>query len=444
MKSTRIFRPLLRLTLFLLLTNAPALAQSEEGWTLVELLHAAREASPTAALASARVEAAQAGEDRARAGLWPSLTVSGSYVQTDEPMSAFGAILNQGTFDNTIDFNNPGTIDAFNARLEAHYRLYTGGRQRAGEALATATREEAEANRDRALLELENAVTRAYFTAREAEASRRALTAAIAALEESARVARLREEAGELHATERLNLEVTVAERASQILATIEQLQMSKRRLAVLLGKSASELVSLAEVDPGLDELTASSAVAPVHPSVRAAAAGEAQADAQLKMARGGRHPSVEAFARYQFDRGWKRDGEGDSWLAGVGVSFPLFDGFESTSAIREATAQRRAAEKARRLAELSITLAQAEAISAHERAVQDLALAETRFSAAQSSAEMSRARFAAQSLDSTALLAAEARLTDAQMALQRARLNERATLARVLLARGESLLNFF
>lgn len=434
-----------RATVFLLSAFSVSLfAAGEEGWTLREMLQAAREGSPTAAMVQARVEAAVAGEDRAKAGQWPTLTLNGSYVQTDEPMTAFGSILNQGTFDNTIDFNAPGTVDALNARLEARYRLYTGGRQTAGESLAAAGREQAEAARDQALLQLEAAIVQTYFSAREARSTLEALEASRAALEESLRVAKLREEAGDLHPSERLNLEAAVAERASQILATEEALDLARRRLAVYLGHPTNQPLMIASADPALEALAPATGSATEHPSVRLAAAAQEQAKARQSMVRGTRLPAVEAFARYQYDRGWKRNGDGDSWLAGIGVSIPIFDGFESASSIRASAAERRAADEALQLAELDVALDQAEARSARERALKELELAETRFAAARSSAELSRSRFAAQSLDSTALLAAEARLTDAQTSLERARLNERATVARILLSGGQSLLFSF
>ncbi len=39
---------------------------------------------------------------------------------------SFGNILNQGAFDNSIDFNDPGRTDNLNLKAEIAYRLYNG------------------------------------------------------------------------------------------------------------------------------------------------------------------------------------------------------------------------------------------------------------------------------------------------------------------------------
>ena len=51
--------------------------------------------NPDTQLARQRVAVAQAGLEQANAAFWPRLQFQSSYIRTDNPMTAFGYILNQ-------------------------------------------------------------------------------------------------------------------------------------------------------------------------------------------------------------------------------------------------------------------------------------------------------------------------------------------------------------
>lgn len=398
-------------------------------------------ASHTADIARARVASAEAAAEGARSARWLSLHFDSGYIQTNEPMPAFGAILNQGSFDDHIDFNRPGTVDNFTARLEARYALYTGGRRPASERAARAGTIQAQAERAIALLELEEAVAASYFRALGARESLRALDAAIEALDESLHHARARENAGAAHVSIRLDIEAVRAQRTQQRMAMEEAAMVEKRRLAFLAALRPDELLSLEEADGTVRRWSLPDPEAlERHPRRMAARAGMDAADAELERTRGARHPQLEAFARYQFDHGWRRDGEGDSWLAGVGVRVPLFDGFAIRSGIRRRLADKRAAEVQGSLVEAELLLQFRNAQGAWKLAHADLEAARARLHAARASVRLNRERFVAESVDSAELLGAEARFVDAQTASARGALNTQLALAHLRLAAGLSL----
>ena len=101
-------------------------------WTAAQAVDTALQNHPDAALARARVQAAEAMIEQARAAWMPQVSVSGRYTQTDSPMQAFGSILNQRAFNPGLDFNRPGQIDNLNLTGTVGYNLYAGGRATAG------------------------------------------------------------------------------------------------------------------------------------------------------------------------------------------------------------------------------------------------------------------------------------------------------------------------
>ena len=111
-----------------------------------------------------------------------SLISAASYGRTNNPMYSFGNILNQGEFDETIDFNDPGTTDNLNMTATINYRLYNGGRDQAGleaaEAGETASRHELEAVRSQLGFE----VVKTFFTIVQAEEILQARQSAVEAI----------------------------------------------------------------------------------------------------------------------------------------------------------------------------------------------------------------------------------------------------------------------
>jgi outer membrane protein TolC len=86
-------------------------------WTPENAVIFALANNPDTAITRQRIAVAQASVQEANAAFYPRLDLSASYQQTNNPMYSFGNILNQGVFDDTINFNDPGTTD--NLRLNA-------------------------------------------------------------------------------------------------------------------------------------------------------------------------------------------------------------------------------------------------------------------------------------------------------------------------------------
>lgn len=431
------------LALLLVSFAGPALLSAQEqpiggAWTLEAAVAQARAANPDALIAQARVSAARAAQEEAGSAGLPRVDLRATYYQTNNPMQAFGAILSQGTFDNSIDFNSPGQIDSFTAGLYARYALYTGGRITAGKAAAAASAQAASLSRDAVLSDLVVEVARAYFGIRQAADAVAALESALASYDENLRIGVLREQAGQLLRSERLNLEVQRSRTNQQLLAARHQQRLAERQFAFLLGLKPDALVALAASDKTSDRLVAPESLQPTQrPEYAAMQRRVETAERLARAARGARLPSVGAFANVQTDQGWRRNGSGDSWTAGVSAEMPVFDGRETRSRIRSAEAEVAVARESLRKLQLGLALELEQARLKYELVRAQLDVSRQEVAQAEESARLSRERFSAGSLLSAELIGVETRLAEARMRRSANLASERVAVAELRRAAG-------
>ena len=139
-----------------------------------------------------------------------------------------------------------------------------------------------------------------------------------------------------------------------------------------------------------------------------------ASARAELDAASAGMLPTIDGFASYQYEHGFINDGSGDSWMAGVRLSYSLYEGQATRSKIaaKEAHVLELQALKRKIVLALNLELQQAEQVlqQANERMV----VTEKMVQLAKESGRLSRARFKEGVILSSDLIDVETRLTDA------------------------------
>ena len=391
-------------------------------WTLEAAVKEALARSPDAELAAQRLAAAQAVRMQAAAADWPQLSLKSSYMQTDNPMAAFGAILGQRAFSPTIDFNHPGQVDNFNMTAVASYNIYSGGRATASKAAAKAGAEAASRDREATSAQLENEVVRGFFQILQARAGARALEVAVGSYEEALRVAKLRYQSGQMLESELLNIEAQLAQTREQTLGARHNAALAEKRFLLLLGHDSGEVVTLAQdspestpgLDAGLENLENLSIER--RPELQAMRSRVAAAENAARAARAGLRPTVNAFASYQYDQGWRLNGDSTSWTAGLQAEIPIFDGQLTRGRIGEAEAQAAQAREGLRKLELALAFQLDQARLAYNLAREQVAVTAMLVAQTEASARMSRERFAAGALLSTELIGVETRLTEARM----------------------------
>jgi outer membrane protein TolC len=417
----------------------PGAGYAAEPWTLDRALEVALKNSPDARIARQRVAGAEALGEQARAAWYPQLSLQGRYLETNSPMMAFGSILNQRAFNFGLDFNHPGRIDDFNATGTVAYNLYSGGRASAGLAAAKGGALAAEQDLRAAQQQLGAAVVKAWLDIRKAREAVSAVEAGVQAYAAAVGVAQARFDAGQTLKADLLSLEVQLAETQENLAAARHGAALAERAFLYVLGLDAADgPVELAADDSALARLvlpdtrdfSARPELLGLQERVRAA-------EAMVRAARGGRLPTVNAFASYQYDRGWQLNRAADGWMAGVAVDLNVFDGGQTSGKVHQAAAELEQVKEMLHKAALGISLEVEQARLAHDEAVERLAVTARAVEQAEESAALSRARFDKGALLTADLIGVEGRLIEARMRRAVATADERIALAELRRALG-------
>jgi outer membrane protein TolC len=404
------------LLLFLLLGHATLAAEEMEPqvWSVKTAISFALSHNPDSQIAAQRLSEARAMLDKALAGDYPQVILSSSYTWTDNPLYSFGNIINQAAITPSTDFNKPGSSDNLNLKAEARYRIYDGG-QRGFYQQAANNGIEAAAQQQQAVLhQLGFEVFRSFERISEAQSLYRARQVALEALTASVAVAQARFDAGEMLKIDLLNLEVQQLSAEENLIRAEQNLELAKKIFAHLLGLENRSITIVAERD--LPAVPPAGFALKNRPELQSLRAALAAAEAQVAAAKGARLPSIDGFGSYQMDRGFKLDGDSQSWLAGVRVDFTLFDGHTNRAeiALAEARRQRLRAELRKRELAVDLELSQAE-LMLHQAQLR-LQVTTKMVEQAQESVDLSRARFREGVILSSDLIDSETRLTEAQV----------------------------
>ena len=417
---------------FFVIAQTLALAEDSLGvpeqWTTENAVRFALENNPNTAITKQRIAAAQAAVQEANSAFYPRLDLNASYQQTNNPMYSFGNILTQGEFDNTIDFNNPGTTDNLGLNATISYKLYNGGRDQAGIDAAEANQNASLYEMDIVRSELSFMVVKTLFTIVHAEETLQARQSALESIDASLQVAKARYEAGDLLKTDLLNLEVHQFEARENMIQTQHAVNLTKRSFLNLLGLEQGTV----HVAPNCitEQLVPNDLSYQKRPELQKLTASIEAAEAHLRQAKSGYYPTADAFAGYQVDHGFELGGSGNSWLGGIKINYNLFSGKQTEAQV--ATAEARLAEQKQhqRKLTLAINLEVEKAKLTVEQAQQRLQVTGKMVELAEESASLHRERFKEGLILSSELIDVENRLTDAKVRRTLARAAERIAVA--------------
>jgi outer membrane protein TolC len=296
---------------------------------------------------------ADADVDAARASWLPHLTWSESWWRSNQPVFAFGSLLNARQFtsaDFAIDrLNSPPDRTAFIHQVAVRQLLFDGGARTATQEIARRRRDGADARTAQTRLEIADAVTVAYGRVLSAQAGAARHRAAIAAAEEDLTRATRRREAGTATDADVLALAVQLARFRQSLIEAEGQVAIARAELNHLRGAPIDRVFVVEEPAPRSDEsaeLAPLFAEAGARPELARAAAAEAQARAARQQARAAWWPSVSAQASYELS-GLTFADRASSWMAGADLRWELSLGGATSAGVRAAAAGLAAAEAA-------------------------------------------------------------------------------------------------
>ena len=417
-------QPLGFLGLWLALSLA---ANAAEPWTLERALDYALAHNPDARIAQQRIAAAQAGLEQANSTFWPRLQVQSGYTRTDNPMLAFGSILNQRSYSSSLNFNDVPGMDDLNAQGMITVPLYAGGRNVAGRQAAKATTEAAKQESAAIRNELGFEVSRAFHTVLKTRQFILAAEAAVNSFETNLVVAKKRLDGGTLLKSDVLDIEVRLAQAHEDLVSARNASTLAERALRNLLGIEEGEFV-VADTAPVV------SAPDPgdfsQRPELAAARERERAAQAQVGGSKSGYLPRVSAFGSVGYDYGSVTGGSGQSYTAGVQAQWNLWDGFSTRAKVREADANLESAREEQRKLRLALDLEVEQARLDLKAADERLAVSGKTVEQAEESAGLTRNRFEQGLALSTQLIDSESALVAARVRRAEAESNRRIAIA--------------
>ncbi len=426
------------------------------GWAIPSGLAAQR---LTLADALARAEAtgygnraarAQASAERARTlgalqGTLPTLRVEGGWVQTTDPLGAFGILLRQravtpAAFD-PAGLNAPAARSNWNAGVVAELPLFNADAW-AGRQAARAGARAADANADWTAGTTRLQVVEAYYGARLASEMVRALEAADVAASAHVRQASSMLEQGMVTRSDLLLARLRAGEIAAQLIGARAQAGLARRQLALVLGAPTDTAFTLPDSLPSAERIraVAESLVPPLfegRADVQAANAAAEAAGRDAGRATGRLLPRLNAFGRYDWNDPTTPFGGQRSWTVGVMASWTPFSGFAEIGDLRGARAR---ASAARAMADAAEGQAALE-VSARESdvtvALARLAIAEQAVDQGSEAHRLVARQYAGGLAGITELLGAQATETQTRLGLAQTRVALITALAARALARG-------
>jgi outer membrane protein len=316
----------------------PALPPAVRTVTLDEAVALALAVSPDLVRDTGAVRTAQAAERTARAAFLPSFSLESSILRstTPSPLSQPGAI--GGVADRTSA-----------AGLSANLDLFTGGRRGADLRRAAAVRDASDAGLVARRFDVALDAERAVFDLLRASAQLRVQLARVARAEQGLAYARHRHDAGVATRSDELRSRLELSQARQQLVQEDGALRTARVALGRAIGVDGP--VDAAPIDtvgpnglaPRPLALPDSAIVALVTeraPIVRTADAEQRAADAGVRSARARYAPTLQLGGAYrvigQPDRtlGAPQD---PVWAVRLGLSYPLFDGFQREEQVTRA-----------------------------------------------------------------------------------------------------------
>ncbi len=415
----------------------PGTGFAAQPWTLQRAIEQAFAANPDARLAQHRIEAAQAELQQANSAFWPHVQLQSSYTRTDNPMLVFGSILNQRAFSPSLNFNDVPDVDDMNVRGVLTQPLYAGGRISAGRQAAKANTAAAQADAQAVRNNLAFEVASTFHTVLKTRQFIQAAEAGVRSFETNLDIAKRRVTAGTALKTDVLDMEVRLAQAREDLVRARNANALSERALRTILGIPATDKGQFTVADSAPEVSAPSQNDFSARPELRALSEKERAAQAAVRQARAGYRPSVSAFGRLDYDYGWRTEGDGKSYTAGVMAQWDIWDGKLTRGRVREARANLDAVREQERKLRLGIDLEVEQARLQLEDATQRLAVTKAAVAEAQESAQLTRARFAQGLMLSTQLIDADTALIGARVRRAQAEADKAIAIAALRKALG-------
>jgi outer membrane protein len=328
--------------------SAQVASRPSDELALGDAVKLALEKQPALGAASSLAAAAAAGVDQALAGFLPRVDFSEGFTRSDNPVYAFGTLLNQGRFtaaDFAVDkLNHPDPISNWRTNIGGSVPLFMGGRTILGYQQAQLGRESAERGRARVEHEVIFGVVRAYYGILLAQEAQATVEASVRTAEANLAAAEARNEAGVAVASDVLAARVRLARLKEEAIAAANQVKLARASLndamGVALDRSYTITGHLDLVPLQHDRLEGLEEQALQHrPDYRQAVLEEQRLQKEVLRAKGAFLPTMHFVGNYEINNQQFTSEGQDSWTVGVVLNLNLFNGGADRARLVEAQA---------------------------------------------------------------------------------------------------------
>jgi outer membrane protein TolC len=282
---------------------------------------------PSLEAAAADIRAAQSRVEQARTGYLPRASVSEYYQTANQPVFAFGTLLNQRRFVESnfaIDsLNHPGFVNNFQTQAGFQQTVWDFGATRAAVRSAEIGRQLSEEERKRRTQQRIALTAQAYHAVTLAAEGVRVSEAAVASAEAGLQRAEAVRDAGLSTDADVLAMRVHLAAMREQLIRRKSEHAVARAALNEAMGAS---LDSAADLSTPLTPAPAAEPVAAARPELRLSQLMRESAAAQRAVARQGYYPRIVARGVFEANAARFVTRGGTNFFLGAGMEWNAFD----------------------------------------------------------------------------------------------------------------------
>jgi len=399
--------------------------EPESSLTLQQAVQKALVTSPRVNAAQSQVEASEARLAGVRSGLFPKLDVIEEFSRTNNPVGAFSAKLNQGTFTRA-DFdpsvlNSPNALNNFATTFSVTLPLFDSGQTWIGLGQAGLDKRAAAMAATRTRQEVIAETVIAYTGVQVAQERLRVVEQALDTARANMKLVRSRLESGLVVKSDLLRAEVRVAELEQAQVEGQSQVEIAAAALNAAMGlpvEMAFRLATPLEVGPEVQETLEiwTRRALEQRPDIEQVKSRERIAADEVSKSKAAHLPSLHLLGNYQINSEDFSD-TAESYGVGAAVRFNLFNGYNIQAKVEEARSGLRHAQAMARQMELSVTMETKQAFLQAQSSWQRIRVARAAVSQAEEGLRIVRNRYENG-------LYTIVNLLDGEVALQQARSN--------------------
>ncbi len=420
-------------------------AYGQEPMTLGEAVAIALRSNPSIEAAEAGSLQAGAGIDQARSGYFPRVQFAESLERSNNPVFAFGSLLNQRQFaESNFDvarLNNPEAISNFQSRLSVEQTLFDSRRTQHATRAARLRHDISQEQRRGSEADVILAVVQTYFGVALAMENRRVAEESFRTTEADLQRARDMFEAGMTTEADVLSMRVHLAAVEEERIRAENDVQIARAALNDALGAPLDRTYELTTPltpppAPG-EQAQMYEQTAEAHPVLRQAEINLELAQADLDLAKASYWPEVVAVGVLESDRQRIASRGGGNWLAGVSLRWNVWNGSETRARVAAARYGKARADALERQADSGVKLRVRQAFFALQSAAKRLDVTEAAVAEAEESHRITQNRYQAGLTTATELIRSQTALMAAQGRRLAALYDQRVALASLEHAAG-------